>query len=241
MRLNLAAAAALLALLTFSCKSPSVKGYWEKHTPDITDIRAAEDEFADFAELAVKSPEEEACAEIDRLFDLLSKDEVMYYVYTEWTVTAFYSSASPCRNCPLFVHAMKRVLSDGIVDGYDAEVYERLITACQTNRVGEPLVLPELCDRTGGDVLLEPGQPTLFLVVDLSCPSCVKALEKMASQRPDARHVALCSGPGLLPQRDDWEFYRAIDTEKVYDAAAAPFYFIANSEAIIEVGYTSVL
>ena len=117
MRLNLVAAAALLTVVAVSCKSPSVKGYWDNHKPDITDIRAAEDEFAKFAELAVAAPEEDAHAEIDKLFDLLKADEVAYFVYTEWVVTAFYSSASPCRNCPLFVYSMERVLGDGIIEG----------------------------------------------------------------------------------------------------------------------------
>ena len=239
MRLRLAAVLAAALALTVSCKSPSVKGYWEKHTPDISDIRAAEDEFASFAELAVSSPEQEAREEIDRLFELLKADEVAYYVYTEWTVTAFYSPASPCRSCSLFIYAMDRILGEGIVDGYDAEVYQRLITACKTNLPGAAVVLPPLCDRLGNDVTVEPGQATMFLVVDLSCPSCLKALDKYASFKPEARHIALCSGPVRLPEKEGWEFYRALETESVYDISAAPFYFITDENGMIETPYTT--
>ena len=239
MRLRLAIILAALALV-FSCKSPSVKGYWEQHKPDISDIRAAENEFAVFAELAVKAPEQEAREEIDRLFEQLQADEVAYFVYSEWMVSAFYSPASPCRSCALFSYAMtSHVLTDGIVDGYDAELYERLVTACNTNKEGTSLVLPPLNDRLGNDVTIEPGEPVLFLVVDLSCPSCLKALDRFSKKYPKARHIALCSGPTTLPDRNDWEFLRATETESVYDISAAPFYFVVNSEGIIETTYTT--
>ena len=241
MRLRLAALLALTLALAVSCGSPSVKGYWVKHTPDITDIRAAEDEFAAFAELAAKADEQDARAEIDRLFDLLKADEVAYYVYTEWVVRAFYASASPCRNCPLFVYSMTRILGDGIVDGYDAELYSRFITACQTNRIGDHLTLPSLSDRSGNEVVIESGQPTLFLVVDLSCPSCLKSLEKMAGEHQGARHIALCGGSGNFPKVEGWEYYRAYETDSVYDIGAAPFYFIADADGTIKESYTRAL
>ncbi len=240
MRLRLVAVILAVLALAVSCKSPSVKGYWEKHTPDISDIRAAENEFAAFAELAVGSPEQEAREEIDRLFEQLRANEVAYFVYSEWIVSAFYSPASPCRDCALFSYAMtSHVLKDGIVDGYDAELYERLVTACNTNKEGTALVLPPLNDRRGNDVTIEPVEPILFLVVDLSCPSCLKALDKLSKKYPEARHIALCSGPATLPDRTDWEFLRATETDSVYDISAAPFYFVVNSEGIIEKSYTT--
>lgn len=241
MRLSYAAAALLLAVLTVSCKTPSVKGFWDRHTPEISNISAAEDEFAEFAELAVAAPEQDAKEEIDHLFDLLKADEVAYYVYTEWVVRAFYSSASPCRNCPLFVYSMTRILGDGIVDGYDAELYSRFVTACQTNHVGDKLVLPSLSDRVGNSISIDLGQPIIFLVIDLSCPSCLKALEKLAGEHPEARHIALCSGYGGFPKVEGWEYFRVHETEGVYDVSAAPFYFIANADGIIEETYTRAL
>ena len=241
MRLGLAASLALTAVLAVSCGTPSVKGYWSRHTPDITDIRAAEDEFAAFAELAAKADEQDARAEIDRLFDLLKSDEVAYYVYTDWVVTAFYSSASPCRSCPLFVYSMQRVLSDGIVDGYDAELYSRFVTACRTNHIGDRLTLPSIFDRTGKQITFESGQPTLFLVVDLSCHSCISALESLKDKHQEARHIALCRGHGRFPEIDGWEYYFAEDTDSVYDISAAPFYFISDEDGVITETYTRAL
>lgn len=241
MRLPGAIAAALLVVCAVSCKTPSVKGFWDRHTPDITNIQQAEDEFAQFAELAVAAPAQDAQKEIDHLLNLLKADEVAYYVYTEWVVRAFYSSASPCRNCDLFVYSMERILQDGIIEGYDAEVYQRFITACKTNRVGDRVTLPVLRDARGETVDLEPGKPTLYMVVDLSCPSCLKALEKYAGEYPEALHLALCSGPGRFPEVEGWTFYRAVDTESVYDVSAAPFYFLVNSDDIIEIPYTRAL
>lgn len=241
MRLRILAVAMMAACVAVSCNTSLVKGYWKHHTPDITDIRAAEDEFAKFAELAVAAPEQDAKEEIDHLFDLLKADEVAYYVYSEWVVKAFYSYSSPCRNCPLFVYSMTRILGDGIVDGYDAELYSRFVTACQTNHIGSKLVLPPLSDRLGNSVSIDPGQPILFMVVDLSCSSCIKALEKMACVRPDARHIALCSGTGFFPKVGGWEYLRSHETEGIYDVSAAPFYFIANADGIIEETYTRTI
>lgn len=237
MRLPVVIAVALA--LAVSCKSPSVKGYWTSHTPDISDIRAAENEFAVFAELAVKAPELEAREELDCLLSQLKDDEVKYYVYSEWIVSAFYSPASPCRSCALFTYAIQRVLEDGVIDGYDAELYSKLVAACNTNQEGSALTLPALNDRAGNDVTVEPGQQIIFMVVDLSCPSCLKALDKWARKYPKARHIALCSGPSLLPDRSDWELYRATETDGVYDIKAAPFFFVVNSEGIIEQSYTT--
>lgn len=241
MRIYGAIAAALLAVLAVSCKTESIKGYWDRHAPDISDIRTAEDEFSKFAELAVAAPEEDAQAEIDHLFDLLKKDEVAYYVYTEWTVSAFYSAASPCRNCPLFVYSVNRILSDGIIDGYDAEMYTRFVTACSTNLVGDKVTLPPLRDERGSEITLEHGQTTLYMVVNLTCPSCLKALDKYADFRPDAVHIALCSGPGRLPSAAGWEYIRAVNTDEIYDVDAAPFYFVENADGIIETTYTRAL
>lgn len=241
MRPYLPIALTLFAVIAVSCKTPSVKGYWDKHTPDITNINAAEDEFAAFAELAVADDPEAAHAEIDRLFDILRKDEVAYYVYTHWVVSAFYSQASPCHSCPLFVYSMERILGDGIIDGYDAELFTRFITACKTNKPGQKAVLPTLHDTDGNIVDFRIEQPVLFLVVDLSCSSCMGALERMKTQRPDARHVALCGGFGRIPDINGWEYYRTSGTDDVYDVQAAPFYFITDSEGIIEVTYTSAL
>ena len=231
----------VLSLLAVSCKTSAVKGYWSKHTPDIADIRAAEEEFVQFAELASAAPGQDARAEIDRLFRQLRSDEVLYYVYTEWIVRAFYSTTSPCRNCELFIYSMQHVLEDGIVDGYDAELYAQFVTACQTNRVGDVFRLPSLSDRSGNDVTIDKGQAILFLVVDLSCPSCLRALEIMSETYPEARHVALCKGPGGFPKMDGWEFYRTYDTESVYDISAAPFYFFVNADGVVEETYTRAL
>lgn len=241
MRLSLSLTAALLVVSTVSCYTPSVKGYWEKHSPDITDISTAENEFARFAELAIASAEEDAQAEIDRLFDILKENEVAYYVYTRWVVSAFYAPLSPCRNCPLFVYSMKRILGEGIIDGYDADLYSRFVTACLTNHIGEKLQLPALFDSSWKEVEYLPGQPTLFLVVDLTCHSCIGALNKMSSSHSKARHIALCSGPGHFPEISGWEYYYAIDTDSIYDAEAAPFYFYVNSDDIVEITYTSAL
>ena len=241
MRPTLIAACLLITTLAVSCRTSPVKGYWKHHTPDISDIRAAEKQFASFAERALESPEADSRAEIDRLFNLLLEDEVAYYVYTEWVVRAFYTPASPCRDCNLFVYSIDRIMKDGIIDGYDAVLFQHFANACKTNRIGDFLTLPQLLDRNGSPSEIATGEPTIFLVIDLSCPSCLKALEKMAGFLPQARHIALCSGPGRIPEIAGWTYYKAVQPDSVYDTGAAPFYFVADGNGIIETSYTIVL
>ena len=232
----------LLFALVFTGCDRSVTGYWEKHGTDISDISAAEDVFAIFAEKAVAGPEEEAVAEMDRLFDRLKADTIAYYVYGEWSASAFYSLLSPCRNCSLFTHAVDRMESDGVIDdGGTMQRYLRLRNICRYNRVGDSLTLPVLYDRDFKPVVIAgPARQSLFLVLDLGCPSCMEAIDKAYSIAPAALKYALVFGPPPIPNLPGWEVYRFRDPESIIDFDAAPYYFIAGPDGKIQTGYTKI-
>ena len=107
-----------LALLA-GCQVSDVGDFWNTHSIDCSDMRAAEDQFADFAELAVQAPESEALAAMDLLFDKLQQDTVAYYIYSEWADAAFYSPLSPCRSAVLYSKAVDRMVTDGILQDYE--------------------------------------------------------------------------------------------------------------------------
>ena len=237
-----------LALLS-GCKCSG-----EKSQTDITsfwngiplleeNIQNSEDRLADFAELAVAAPEEKAKAAIDSLFLRLNEDEVAYYVYAEWFIGAFYHFLSPCRNCDLFTYTADKILQEQVLDSNILDKYERMRTACTTNRKGTQLTLPAVYDADGSPIDIPHGQRTLFLVLDLTCPSCREALQRMEDDPKywDAWHIALCSHPGPLPDTPGWTYFRVRSPEVVYDLAAAPFYFVAGADGTIEIEYTSAL
>ena len=132
-----------LALLA-GCQASGIRGYW-KNVPLLdNDIEASQDRFAQFAELAVDAPEEDALAAMDLLFDRLVQDTVAYYIYSEWLQSAFYSPLSPCRNPLLYDKAVERIVADGILNTDECEPFLRTREWLQYNREGEKATVPGL-------------------------------------------------------------------------------------------------
>ena len=76
---NFTTAVLCLALLA-GCQASGVSRFWDTHSIDYSDIRAAEDQFADFAERTVSAPDQDALAALDVLFDKLKQDTAAYYL-----------------------------------------------------------------------------------------------------------------------------------------------------------------
>ena len=237
---RLALIIAALAAIISGCRDNSgVRGYWSTRTLDLENVAAAEAQFADFAELAVKAPERDAFVALDRLLKKASKDEVTYLVYTDWIVSGFYSIASPCHSCSIFLQASDKILSQGIVSNYEADEIKRSREFCLHNRVGDKTELPELLN---GDVhSISMDRRTVFLVIDQDCPSCFGAIRQFSSPEwAGTARVALCYGHGPLPEADGWEFFRIPENQTLIDVRQAPFFFVSAPDGTIEITYTPV-
>ena len=81
----------LLAVLAGCRENANVADFWNTHSIDYSDIDAAQDQFARYAEQAVAAEKTDALASMDVLFDRLKEDEVGYYVYTDWIDGVFYN------------------------------------------------------------------------------------------------------------------------------------------------------
>lgn len=222
-----------LALLS-GCRAQGVRGYWDQFPLLEDDIRLSEDRFADFAELAVKAPEADAIAAIDVLFDKLKKDSVAYYVYSDWIDAAFYSLYSPCRNATLYNKAVERIVTDAVLQTYECEPFLKRREWIGYNRPGDKAVVPGRSSIT---------ERTLVLVLDLSCPSCHKALEKLSSDPEWAgtRHLAVCFGPETHPVHPDWDFLFDNNSAAIFDPQMTPIYFVVAADGSVEKGYTMAL
>lgn len=221
-------------LLAYGCGRTTVKGFWNSHSTDLTDIRAAEDQFADFAELAVAAPESEAIAELDILYNFLAGNEVLYYIYSSWMEGAFYSLYSPCRNSALFSHAVERMLKDGVMTMEDIEPLARERSWMENNLPGQEATVP--------GVLLD-GRRTVVIVLDFGCSSCHKALTELKSNPicKDNRLVAINCGKGPVPDVPGWEYYSPDNAEAVFDPHMTPVYFIIAADGSVDTSYTLVL
>ena len=213
------------------CRSNSgIRDYWSERTPNIDDITAAEEEFTNFAELAVAAPEAEAFRAVDQLLRKASKDEVTFIVYTDWIARGFGLIASPCYSTPIFTHAARTILRKGILDSYLTAEYKKRLEFCSHNRAGEKAALP---------LELPLAERTLILVVDQDCPSCRKAMQRLALNNEGQHLVALCCGHGPLPDEPAWECLRLPHDQTIFDAGQSPFFFIIGADGTVEQTYKS--
>lgn len=224
----------LSILVLLCCGRPSVKGYWNRHDISFNDLRAAEDQFADFAELASSAPEVESLAELNVLFDRLRSETVLYYTYSEWMDDAFYSILSPCRNAALYTEAVDRIVSDGILDMIECEPFLQKREWIQYNQVGQTFTIPGISSIS---------EKTLVLVLDLSCPSCRKALSKLADAPEWAgmRHLAVGCGNGPDPEIPGWDYIFPENAETVFDIRMTPVFFVVAPDGTVEIPYTPAL
>ena len=221
-----------LALLV-GCQAKGVSDFWDTHSIDYSDINAAQDQFADFAELAVAAPENEALSAIDALFDKLKEDAVAYYIYTDWLDGAFYNIFSPCRNSAIYSKAVDRIVTDGVLTESECEQYKRKREWIGYNQTGTAATLPGVSVN---------GESVLVLVLDQGCPSCRLALNSLASKPEwaDIRKIAICCGYGPAPAADAWEFYLPPNASAVFDPQMTPVFFVVDEDGNVETEYQFV-
>jgi len=216
-------------------QSAELTGFWKDKTLLEEDIRISENLFADFAELAAKAPAEDAKAALGLLFDRLkAEDEVTYYIYSGWMEGAFYNPYSPCRNINLFTYAADRIASDGILSQDECAPLLQKREWMNINKKGEMAAVPQ------ADLA---GRSTVVLVLDLSCPSCRKALVSLLD-RPewnDHRHIAICCGEGPMPKVPGWEYQTMKNYSVIFDIKMTPCYYVIDAAGIVTQPYAPAI
>ena len=232
MRRPAASLIVLLAILFAGCESGSnIAGFWDDVDVTVTEdnFNITQDRFAQFAELLVQAPEEEAVEALNPLFDKLLENEVDYIIYTQWMEYAFQNYNSPCRNPVLFEAVVERTEADGILAPEEVERLKGLVAIDKYNRAGEPCTLPDGVTPEGN---------TLYLVLNLDCRTCRQALAALAETHPDAAHVALCFGWSPVPDVTGWQYLKPEGMKDWFDLEAAPFWFLTDKEGRIEIPYS---
>ena len=226
--------AVLCLVLLAGCQAPGVRDFWNTHSLDYSDIHAAEDQFADFAELAAAAPEADALAALDVLFDQLKRDTVGYYVYSEWMDGAFYNLLSPCRNAALYGKAVERMVADGVLSPGECDPFLQRREWIGYNLEGTKAIVPGC---TGFDTR------TLVLVLDLGCPSCREALEKLSAdpQWSGVKKMAVGLGYGPEPAVPGWEYLFPENGTAVFDIHMTPVYLVVAADGTVESGYALAL
>lgn len=225
-------------IIISGCRTNSgIRGYWSDRDLDLEDYPSAEEEFTDFVELASKAPEKDAFAAIDILLKKARKDDVTYIVYADLILKGFSSIASPCRSCPIFLHAADNILSHGIPSGDMTERYRKRRNLCLHNNVGDIAEIPALKDPRE----IEFKRRTVVLVVDQDCSSCRQSMKRFSSDKWDGTDkIALCYGRGPLPELPGWEILQISSAQTLLDTREAPLFYVVSPEGRVEISYTSV-
>lgn len=233
MRLIAPVLVACVLTLALGCQNTGVRSFWDDVDITVTEsnYQQLEDIFVRFSEKAVKAPEEDASAAINTLFDRLASDEVSYYVYSDWIKSSFYSILSPCRNGKLFGIAVDRIEKDGILDEATIERLSSLNRYISINQPGAKCTLPE-------GAIMPDGAKTLYLVVDITCPSCTAALKSLGNNKKIDKRVALCFGGHTAPKADGWEFCFPEDMHEYFDLESTPVWFMVDADGTVLKSYT---
>ena len=231
-------ALAAIAVIISGCRdNTGVRGYWSSSDLNLDNYDAAEEEFADFVELAYAAPEKDAFAAVDMLLKKARKDDVTYLVYADLIMRGFSAIGSPCRSCPIFIHAADNMLSHGIPSGDMTERYKTRRELCFHNGVGDDAEIPELADSAKIDF----GCRTLILVVDQDCSSCRQSMDRFSTEKWNGTAlVALCHGHGPLPERPGWECHRMSRKQTLIDTRETPLFYVISPDGKVEITYTSV-
>lgn len=222
----------LLVSLT-GCRDARVRYFWCTHSIDYSVVDSARSQFIDYAALASLADTSVARASIDRLYDKLKKDEVAYYLYTEWVEGIFYHPFSPYCSEPLYSRAVERMGVDGVFSEDECLPYRQRLAWMRLNREGESAVVP--------GVTLD-GQRTLVAVADLGCHSCIEVLDSLATDGKwaDVRRVAISCGHGPEFPLQGWERVLPKRTRDVFDTRYAPFCFVVSADGVVESSYKPI-
>lgn len=228
-----------VALLLAGCSGHSgASSFWDGIDTTVTEdnYAAAQDRFTDFAELLSSTSLKDASKALDKLLDKLASDEVSYYVYSDWMVSAFHSILSPVRNPELFEICTRRFSKDGILREGEYSPLLELAKKDKLNLAGTECALPPLKDAEGKPFAPLNGEETVFAVINLDCATCVSALNAL-SELP-GRHVALCFGRTPAPAIEGWEYCYSDSMDDYFDLDAAPFWFTAGPDGRISKEYS---
>ena len=221
---------ALILLLAACNAGGRLRGYWKDGiTVTENNYSQVEERFARFAEFLVAAPPGQAAEALDDLFDRIKEDEVSYYIYSDWIESAFHNYFSPCRNPDIFRKAAERFAEDGILNIETVERLQALAAQDQLNRQGGPCTVPDEAKTEG---------PTLYLVLNLDCRTCLQSLAALSGEYPEAEHIALCFGYNQIPEVSGWKYLKPEGLDEIFELEAAPFWFLTAADGTIQIPYS---
>ena len=254
---------ALLVTLCVACSGrvTSPLGWWDDFNPEVVmeDVTAAEKDFMEWSEALLVADTATQKLAVEEFVEALAKDEVCYYIYTEWAGNYLYGLASPVRNEYAFEQILRGIATDERFEMADRSFIPQLLEILTHNRVGDRAERLNMLTPEGEMVALSDfeGQRVLLLVVDTTCPSCVDMMKSVEQSREitrAAQYQELALVVVAMGQRPEsiadfansntergWQTFCTGrgDLERAYhDLDASPVLYLIGADGTVEVGMT---
>ncbi len=248
----------LLTALCFSCVSPErrLETFWDGHDfgslDGFDDIGSAEDRFGDYIRLLGMARPEAAEKSLLAFLDSASRRRVAYTVWAGWLEGWLHAVDSPCRDDRLYASALKKIVSDNVIDPYLMEGFRQSLSVIDNASVGIPA--PDVCLKTadGADFRIADFAPSrvLLCLLDAGCSSCTALLGRSDRDCPEGNltrvAVFVNATPDVLDGLSDalpqgwiasWCPGREIESGEVFDLTMIPSRILVGSDAHIEKTY----
>ena len=251
-------AAVMLTMLCLSCVGPErrLETFWNGHDfgslDGFDDIGSAEDRFGDYIRLLERVRPEAAEKSLLAFLDSASRRSVAYTIWAGWLEGWLHAVDSPCRDDRLYASALKKIVSDNVIDPYLMEGFRQSLSVVGNASVGAPA--PDVCLKTadGADFRIADFAPERVLVclLDAGCSYCTALLERSDRDCPEENltrvAVFVNATPDVLDGLRDalpqgwiasWCPGREIESGEVFDLTMIPSRILVGSDAHIEKTY----
>lgn len=251
---------AVLALASCTSRQRSLEGYWAQWDASsiMEDVAGAEEQFSGWIKLLAKSEQEAVERSVEEFFAAISNDEVALYVGWEWIMSNLYGLGSTARNEEAARHFVELVASNESCPADLRDEAARLLDILNHNRCGEKVCDIQIFDTHGGATTLlnEVDRPTLLMVIDTTCPSCVDIMDSVEGSKTvweaslkgqlDLLVISLGQSPeevGKLAESrpSPWRLFctpfGALHKAH-FDTTATPFVLLLDGRGTVEVGIT---
>ena len=260
MRQLLALLCGVAALVGCTSRQRGLEGYWAQWDPSsiMEDVAGAEEHFEEWTKLLAKSEQEAVDRSVEEFFAAITTDEVALYVGWEWMMSKLYGLGAAVRNEVAARHFVELVAKADACPVVLREEAARLLEILSHNGQGEQVCDIHIFDPHGGATTLlnEVDRPTLLMVIDTTCPSCVDIMDSVeeckgvwdASRKGQMELLVISLGQspedvGRLAESrpSPWRLFcapfGALD-EAYFDTTAAPFMLLLNGDGTVEVDIT---
>lgn len=249
-----------LVLVGCTSRQRSLDGYWAEWNPSsiMEDVAGAEEKFERWTKLLAKSEQEAVERSVEEFFAAITTDEVALYVGWEWTLSNLYGLGSTARNEVAARHFVELVATSEACPADLREEAAGLLRILSHNRRGERVCDIHIFDSHGSATTLlnEVDRPTLLMVIDTTCPSCVDTMDSVEECKEvwnaslkgelDLLVISLGQSPeevGKLAESrpSPWRLFCApfvaLD-EAHFDTTASPFVLLLDGDGAVEVDIT---